>query len=85
VKKYERKEEVNLIQLFFVNRLQETIRRGHYDTKTDIWSLGITAIEMADGVPPRTNLRPGVALLDIPKQLNLYQSVCMFFSPQDNM
>jgi len=38
-----------------------------YDARADIWSLGIAAIEMADGRPPMYELPPMVALLKIPK------------------
>jgi len=41
----------------------ELIRGLEYDAKVDIWSLGITTIEMTDGVPPLMDEKPMRALL----------------------
>nr|XP_036866657.1 nik-related protein kinase isoform X3 [Manis javanica] len=39
--------------------------RCSYDYRSDVWSVGITAIEMAEGAPPLCNLQPLEALFVI--------------------
>lgn len=38
-----------------------------YDARCDVWSLGITAIELADGDPPLAEMHPVKALFKIPR------------------
>lgn len=46
----------------------EAIQEKEYDERADVWSLGITVIEMAEGCPPRSGYPYARALFAIPKE-----------------
>ena len=47
--------------------LAEESETGAYDARCDVWSLGIVAIELAEGAPPLVTIPPLRALFMIPK------------------
>lgn len=47
--------------------LCETFRDNPYDHKVDVWSLGITLIELAQMEPPNSEMSPMRVLLKIQK------------------
>ena len=75
----------------------EILLKSKYNKKTDIWSVGISAIEMAEGEPPYSHIHPVRAMFVIknnpPNQLseplkwsrefNNFVKRCLIIDPKD--
>jgi serine/threonine protein kinase len=46
----------------------EVLQSAPYDSKADIWSLGITALELVKGAPPNCDIHPMRAIFAIPRE-----------------
>lgn len=74
----------------------EVIKEDKYDGRADVWSLGITAIEMAEILPPHHNTHPMRVLFMIPrndpptlrdknkwsKEFHSFLSACLTIDPK---
>jgi len=71
----------------------EVMTQNQYDGKADIWSLGITCIEMSTGKPPFSDLHPLKVISQIPRapppklptgfsiELNEFVNLCLAKNP----
>jgi len=77
----------------------EVIQENGYGVSADIWSLGITCIEMAQGHPPYNNIHPMRAIFVIPSRpppkleqpekfsddFNSFIALCLVKKPEERM
>ncbi|KAJ9084853.1 hypothetical protein DSO57_1019779 [Entomophthora muscae] len=61
----------------------EVIRQSGYNNKADIWSLGITAIELATQRPPHSELHPMKLTGNFSKAFKDFVGCCLQMRPED--